>query len=101
MGPALGRRLWLIVGAALVLTAILVFISGRGAPARITVTDAVRENLSSVVSTNGKAEPVTPVSFRVGFPTFVEKVHVVEAQQLKRGQLRCALDDTGVRAELP
>ena len=100
MGPALGRRLWLIVGAALVLTAILVFVSGRGATARIAVIDVVRENLSSVVSTNGKVEPVTPVSFRVGFPTFVEKVHAVEGQQLKRGQLLFALDDTGVRAEL-
>ncbi len=100
MGPALGRRLWLIVGAALVLTVILVFVSGRGATARITVTDVVRENLSSVVSSNGKVEPVTPVSFRVGFSTFVEKVYAVEGQQLKRGQLLFALDDTGVRAEL-
>src|SRR5712692_1964099 len=100
MGPALGRRLWLIVGAALVLTVILVFVSGRGATARVTVIDVVRENLSSVVSSNGKVEPVTPVSFRVGFPTFVTRVYAVEGQQLKRGQLLFTLDDTGVRAEL-
>src|ERR1700676_3005168 len=85
MGPALGRRLWLIVGAALVLTAVLVF---------------VWENLSSVVSSNGKVEPVMPISFRVGFPTFVTRVYAVEGQQVKRGQLLFALDDTGVRAEL-
>lgn len=100
MGPALGRRLWLIVGGALVLTAVLVFISGRGATARVAVIDAVRENLSSVVSSNGKVEPVTPVSFRVGFPTFVTKVDAVEGQQVKRGQLLFTLDDTGVRADL-
>jgi HlyD family secretion protein len=100
MGPALGRRLWLIVGGALVLTAVLVFISGRGATARVAVIDAVRENLSSVVSSNGKVEPVMPVSFRVGFPTFVTKVYAVEGQQVKRGQLLFTLDDTGVRADL-
>ena len=100
MGPALGRRLWLIVGAALVLTAVLVFISGRGATARVGVIDVVRENLSSVVSSNGKVEPVMPISFRVGFPTFVTRVYAVEGQQVKRGQLLFALDDTGVRAEL-
>jgi len=100
MGPALGRRLWLIVGGALVLTAVLVFISGRGATARVAVIDAVRENLSSVVSSNGKVEPVTPISFRVGFPTFVTKVYAVEGQQVKRGQLLFTLDDTGVRADL-
>ena len=100
MGPALGRRLWLIVGGALVLTAVLVFISGRGGTARVAVIDAVRENLSSVVSSNGKVEPVMPISFRVGFPTFVTKVYAVEGQQVKRGQLLFTLDDTGVRADL-
>ncbi len=100
MGPALGRRLWLIVVAALVLTGILVFVSGRGATARVAVTDVVRENLSSVVSTNGKVEPVMPISSRASFPTFVKKVYAVEGQQVKRGQLLFALDDAGVRAEL-
>jgi HlyD family secretion protein len=100
MGPALGRRLWLIVVGALVLTGILVFVSGRGTTARVAVTDVVRENLSSVVSTNGKVEPVMPISFRVGFSTFVMKVYAVEGQQVKRGQPLFALDDAGVRAEL-
>ncbi len=100
MGPALGRRLWLIVVGALVLTGILVFVSGRGATARVAVTDVVRENLSSVVSTNGKVEPVMPISFRVGFSTFVKQVYAVEGQQVKRGQLLFALEDAGVRAEL-
>jgi HlyD family secretion protein len=100
MGPALGRRLWIIVGAALVLTAILVFISGRGGTARVAVTGVIRENLSSMVSSNGKVEPVMPISLRVGFPTFVKKVYAVEGQQVKRGQLLFALEDTGVRAEL-
>jgi HlyD family secretion protein len=100
MGPALGRRLWIIVGAALVLTAILVFISGRGGTARVAVTAVVRENLSSVVSSNGKVEPVMPISFRVGFPTFVKKIYAVEGQQVKRGQLLFVLDDAGLTAEL-
>src|SRR3981189_1251914 len=95
MGPAFGRRLWLIVVGALVLTGVLVFVSGRGATARVAVTDVVRENLSSVVSTNGKVEPVMPISLRVGFPTFVQRATGVEGQQVKRGQLLFALDDAG------
>jgi HlyD family secretion protein len=100
MGPAFGRRLWIIVIAALVLTAILVFISGRGGTARVAVTGVVRENLSSVVSTNGKVEPVMPISLRVSFPTFVTKVYAVEGQHVKRGQLLFVLDDAGLTAEL-
>ncbi len=100
MGPAFGRRLWIIVLGALVLTAILVFISGRGGTARVAVTNVVRENLSSVVSSNGKVEPVTPISLRVSFPTFVTRVYAVEGQHVKRGQLLYVLDDAGLTADL-
>ena len=100
MGPAFGRRLWIILGAALVLTVILVFISGRRGTAQVAVTAVVRENLSSVVSSNGKVEPIMPVSLRVGFPTFVKRVYAAEGQQVKRGQLLYALDDAGLTAEL-
>jgi HlyD family secretion protein len=100
MTSALGRRLWILVGGALVLIALLVFLGGRGSTARVAVADVVRENVSSVVSTNGKVEPIMPRSFRAGYPTFVVRVHVVEGQQVKRGQLLFALDDTQVQADL-
>jgi HlyD family secretion protein len=100
MTPALGRRLWILVIGALVLTALLVFLSGKGSTARVAVADVVRENLSSVVSTNGKVEPVMPRSFRARYPTFVERVYAVEGQQVKRGQMLYALDDTQVQADL-
>jgi len=100
MTSALGRRLWIVVGGALVLTALLVFLGGRGSTARVAVADALRENLSSVVSTNGKVEPVTPRSFRARYPTFVQRVYAVEGQQVKRGQMLFLLDDTEVQADL-
>jgi HlyD family secretion protein len=100
MTSALGRRLWILVGGALVLTALLVFLSGRGSTARVAVADVARENLSSVVSTNGKVEPVTPHSFRARYPTFVQRVYAVEGQQVKRGEMLFALDDTEVIADL-
>jgi HlyD family secretion protein len=100
MTSALGRRLWILVGGLLVLIALLVFIGGRGSTARVAVADVVRENVSSVVSTNGKVEPIQPRSFRAGYPTFVERVYAVEGQQVKRGQMLFALDDTEVQADL-
>jgi HlyD family secretion protein len=100
MPSALGRRLWILVGAALALTALLVFLGGRGSTARVAVAEVARENLSSIVSTNGKVEPVAPRSFRARYPTFVARVFVVEGQQVKRGQPLFALDDTEVQADL-
>jgi HlyD family secretion protein len=100
MASALGRRLWIIVGGALALIVVLVFLGGRGSTARVAVVDVKRESLSSVVSTNGKVEPVTPHSFRARYPTFVARVSAVEGQQVKRGQLLFSLDDTEVQADL-
>ena len=100
MTTALGRRLWLIVGAALALTAVLVFISGRGATARVAVVDIVRQNLSSIVSSNGKVEPVSPGLLHAGFSTSVDRVDAVEGQQVRRGQSLFLLNDTDVRSQL-
>jgi HlyD family secretion protein len=66
----------------------------------VAVANVVRENLSSVVSSNGKVEPVTPISLRVSFPTFVTRVYAVEGQHVKRGQLLYVLDDAGLSADL-
>jgi HlyD family secretion protein len=100
MTSALGRRLWILVGGLLVLIFLLVFLGGRGSTARVAVADVVRENVSSVVSTNGKVEPILLRSFRAGYPTFVERVYAVEGQRVKRGQKLFALDDTEVQADL-
>jgi HlyD family secretion protein len=100
MTPAVVRRLWIAVGAALVLTTVLVFLSGRGTTARVSVADVTRQNLTSTVSSNGKVEPVSPASFRAGFPAFVERVYATEGQQVKRGQMLYSLDDKESRAQL-
>jgi HlyD family secretion protein len=100
MMTALGRRLWIIVGAALLLTGFLVFLSGRGGTARVSVADVERQNLSLMVSSNGKVEPVTPSTFRAGFSTFVNHLYVVEGQQVKRGQELFTLEDSGPRAQI-
>jgi HlyD family secretion protein len=100
MTSALGRRLWILVGGALALTALFVFLGGRGSTARVAVADSIRENISSVISTNGKVEPVMPRSFRASYPTFVERVSAIEGQQVKKGQTIFALDDTEVQADL-
>lgn len=100
MAMALGRRIRLIVIGLLLLTAALVYLSSRGSTAKVAVASVVRQTLSSVVSTNGKVEPVSPVSFRATFPTFVDQVSATEGQQAKKGQLIFTLDDKSISADL-
>jgi len=52
----------------------------------------VRENLVASVSSNGKVEPISPYVMRAQLDTFVEKVHVLEGQAVKKGQLLLELD---------
>jgi HlyD family secretion protein len=100
MSPALGRRLWIGVIGALVLTGVLVFLSEQGSTPQVRVAEVTRQNLTSTVSSNGKVEPVSPALFRAGFPAFVERVYAVEGQHVKRGQMLYSLDDTESRAQL-
>src|SRR5258708_7343445 len=100
METGLGRRLWVFIGIALALTVILLVINGRVKTANVNVFSVARQSLDSIVSSNGKVEPENPVPFRAGFPTFVERIYVVEGQQVKRGQLLYQLDDKSALAQL-
>src|SRR5258708_18344399 len=98
MKSALGRRLWIIVGGAVVLIVLLVFLGRRGSTARVAVADVVSENLSSVLSTNGKVEPVTPPSFLGRYPPIVERASPFSSHHdTQRSQL-FALFDSAPRA---
>jgi HlyD family secretion protein len=86
--------------AALVAVIILaaVVLDGRGP--RVPVVKAMRQDLSSSITSNGKVEPVSPVIARAGFPTFVEKVTVKEGQAVRRGELILSLEAADMRAQL-
>jgi HlyD family secretion protein len=51
-----------------------------------------RENIVSSVSSNGKVEPISPFIVRAQLDTFVERVAVLEGQQVKKGQLLLELN---------
>jgi HlyD family secretion protein len=90
--------------AGLILVSLLVFVliamSTRQPVARITAVQPARENLSASISTNGKVEPIAPFPIRAQLATFVLKVHAVEGQPVKRGQLLLELDVADARAAL-
>src|SRR5215831_20708521 len=71
---------------------LLVRLSGRQPVAKIMAVKPVRENLVASVSSNGKVEPISPFVVRAQLDTFVEKVHAMEGQAVKKGQLLLELD---------
>jgi len=100
MKLSFSRRVWILLGAAVILTAVLIALSRRQPPPRVAVVKAGREYLIASIVSNGKVEPITPLVIRAQLNTFVERVAAVEGQAVKRGQLLLVLDAGQVRADL-
>jgi HlyD family secretion protein len=94
------RRLFTAIAIGFV--AVVVF-SGwmrlRGTVVAVRAENAVRQDIASVISTNGKIEPVRNFEAHSPAPATVKRVLVVEGDSVQRGQLLVQLDDVEARAQ--
>ena len=94
------RRWWLTalaILAAVIVLAAFVFHRDDAVPIRTAVVES--ESIRSLVSTNGKIEPVNNFEAHAPVSTNVRRVLVKEGQSVKRGQLLVVLDDADARAQ--
>jgi HlyD family secretion protein len=96
----LRNRILIFLAVALVLALILIKVSGRQPLAKISAVVPVRQNVVASISSNGKVEPISPFVMRAQLDTFVEKIHVVEGQNVKKGQPLLELNVTDAEAQL-
>jgi HlyD family secretion protein len=94
------RRWW--VTALAILAAVIVlaaFVTHRddAVPVRTAVVE--QSNIRSLVSTNGKIEPVNNFEAHAPAATSVRRVLVKEGESVKKGQLLLVLDDAEARAQ--
>ena len=89
-----------LVAAGAVVVMVLLGLATRDPLPEVTTVPAVKEDLTVAVSSNGKVEPITPQVVRAQLATFVEQVHVVQGQAVRRGELILSLDATDARSEL-
>ncbi len=96
----MNRKLILgIVGIA-ILAVVLPRFFGRGTKPEVTVLAVGRENLSAMISSNGKVEPLEPQVFRAPFDGFVSRVHAVEGRAVRRGELLLEMETAETAAAL-
>src|SRR6476661_4966958 len=97
--PNNGKRVVVIVG--LVVAAVLFFtgINWRRTGTAVRAEKVVRQEIASVISTNGKIEPVNSFEAHAPAPATVNKVLVAEGDHVKAGQLLVKLDDAEARAQ--
>jgi len=94
------RRWWItalaILGAVIVLVA---FVSRRDDAVLVRTAVVEQGAIRSLVSTNGKIEPVNNFEAHAPVSTSVRRVFVKEGDSVKKGQLLLVLDDADARAQ--
>ena len=91
-------RRWLLWTAGIVVAVVLLasFMS-RDDAAPIRAAKVERSDIRSVISTNGKVEPVQNFEAHAPIGTTVKKILVKEGDHVKKGQLLVQLNDAGAR----
>jgi HlyD family secretion protein len=96
----LGRHHWLLWTAGII-AAVIVLASfmSRGDVVPIEVATAQRSTIRSVISTNGKVEPLENFEAHAPVGTTVKKLLVKEGVHVKKGQLLLQLNDAEARSQ--
>ena len=94
------RRLLLGAGVVALLVVVLVSLSRRTPAPRVSAVAVVRQDLTAVVTTNGKVEAIDPVLIGAELNAFVKQVDVTEGRPVRAGQLLLKLDTSDAEAQL-
>ena len=92
-------RGWLWIAIVLVVVTLIVLLSRKG-PIRVRATRVERGPIRSLISTNGKVEPVQNFESHAPLATTVKRILVKEGDHVRRGQLLLQLDDVDIRSQL-
>ena len=96
--PASKSRTWLGIGAVVVVLALIPMFT-RSGPVKVRVTTVEREPIRSLISTNGKVEPIRNFEAHAPVATTVKRLLVKEGDHVKQGQLLLQLDDGDLRSQ--
>lgn len=94
-------RRWWVTGLAILAAVVLLaaFVSRKDDSVPIRTAHVERGQIRSLISTNGKIEPVQNFEAHSPLTTTVQHVLVKEGDPVKKGQLLVALDDADARAQ--
>lgn len=93
------RRWWLTALPTLAAVVVLASVWHRDDPVPVRTAIVERTAIRSVISTNGKIEPVNNFEAHAPAATSVQSVFVKEGDFVKNGQLLVVLDDADARAQ--
>ncbi len=91
----------LVAVAIMAVLAVVIFtgINQRRTGVSVRAEKVARQEIASVISTNGKIEPINSFEAHAPAPATVKDVRVAEGDHVKAGQLLVQLDDADARAQ--
>src|SRR5580765_1063766 len=94
-------RRWWVTGLAIAAAVIVLaaFVTRRDDAIPVRTAHVERGEIRSMISTNGKIEPVQNFEAHSPLTTSVHRVFVKEGEAVKKGQLLVALDDADARTQ--
>jgi len=92
-------RRWIWIASALVLFLLIVYSYLHQTPVKVHAITVKRGSIRSLVSTNGKVEPVHNFEAHAPIATTVKRLLVKEGDHVRKGQLLLELDDSDIRSQ--
>ena len=93
------RWRWLSIASALVLLLLILYSYLHQTPLKVHAVTVKRGSIRSLVSTNGKVEPVKNFEAHAPIATTVKRLLVKEGDYVRKGQLLLELDDSDIRSQ--
>jgi HlyD family secretion protein len=93
------RRRWIWYGIAALAVVAVAYSYLRQTPLRVRVTTVQRGPIRSVISTNGKIEPIQNFEAHAPIATTVKRLLVKEGDHVRKGQLLLQLDDADILSQ--
>ncbi len=98
-GPPRARAAFGWVLGVFAALAVVIPVFNRPSPLKVRTTTVERGPIRSLISTNGKAEPIQNFEAHSPVATTVKRLLVKEGDHVRRGQLLLQLDDADLRSQ--
>ncbi|MGH9495281.1 MAG: efflux RND transporter periplasmic adaptor subunit [Candidatus Sulfotelmatobacter sp.] len=95
--PPSRRWIWFVLGLAVL--AILLYSNLHRPPLKVRAAVVQRGPIRSLISTNGKVEPIQNFEAHAPIATTVKRLLVKEGDHVRKGQLLLQLDDDDIRTQ--
>jgi len=93
------HRLLVVAGAVVLAVVLMASFMSHGDVVPVRTVRASRGSIRSVISTNGKVEPIANFEAHAPAGTTVKRVLIKEGDRVKKGQLLVQLDDAAARSD--